>query len=311
MFRLIMLVLALLGVGWAVSGALMTWRLTRRARPYFPEPAPALAQGTVEEHRLIVADGTKVGTWLARGEPGAPCVLMLHGNGGSRTSLRSLLEEFSGRGYCVLALSLRTHGDSEGEVNDFGWSARQDVLAGIAFLEREAPDRPRIVFGTSLGAAAAIFASREVGSRVRGYVLESPYRDLRTAVSNRLKSNLPPGLDRLAFHGMWLFGDAFLPLPAEQLRPLDHVAGIPQEVPVLFLAGARDRHAHLDEVEDLAGRISSHARLEVFREGRHGTLRDSEPERYQRLLLDFVSASVPGETRGTRLHPDPPRRLNP
>ncbi|MFY0566077.1 alpha/beta hydrolase [Archangium lansingense] len=290
--RLVALVLVLLGLGWAGSGAVVTWRLTRRARPVFPEPAPTLARGAIEAHRLVTADGLGVGAWLVRGEPGTPCVLMLHGNGGSRTSLRSLLELLAGQGHCVLALSLRTHGDSEGEVNDLGWSARQDVLAGIAFLEREVPDRPRIVFGTSLGAAAAIFASREVGSRVQGYVLESPYRDLRTAVSNRLESYLLPGLDRLAFHSMWLFGDALLPVPAEQFRPLDHVAGIPQEVPVLFLAGAKDRHARLFEVEDLAGRISSHARLEVFREGHHGTLRDSEPERYQRHLLEFVRSSV-------------------
>jgi alpha-beta hydrolase superfamily lysophospholipase len=291
-FRLVALLLALVGVGWAGSGALVTWRLTRRARPVFPEPAPGLAQGAVEEHRLVTADGLGVGAWLVRGAPGAPCVLMLHGNGGSRTSLRSLLEVFAGQGHCVLALSLRTHGDSDGEVNDFGWSARQDVLAGIAFLEREAPERPRVVFGTSLGAAAAIFASREVGSRVQGYVLESPYQDLRTAVGNRLESYLPPGLDRLAFHGMWLFGDALLPVPAEQLRPLDHVDGIPRAVPVLFLAGAKDRHARLHEVTALAGRVSSHSRLEVFPEGNHGLLWDSEPERYQRLLLDFVHTSV-------------------
>jgi len=291
-FRLAALVLVLLGMGWAGSGALVTWRLTRRARPVFPEPAPALARGAIEEHRLVAADGLGVGAWFVRGESGAPCVLMLHGNGGSRTSLRPLLEELAGQGHCVLALSLRTHGDSDGEVNDFGWSARQDVLAGLAFLEREAADRPRVVFGTSLGAAAAIFASQQVGSRVQGYVLESPYQDLRTAVGNRLESYLLPGLDRLAFHGMWLFGDALLPVPAEQLRPVEHVAGIPQDVPVLFLAGAKDRHARLFEVEALAGRISAHARLEVFREGHHGTLRDSEPERYQRLLLDFVRTST-------------------
>jgi len=54
----------------------------------------------------------------------------------------------------------------------------------------------------------------------------------------------------------------------------------------------RARPVRLHEVEALAGRVSSHARLEVFREGNHGTLWDSEPERYPRLLLDFVRACV-------------------
>ncbi|MFY0574276.1 alpha/beta hydrolase [Cystobacter fuscus] len=216
---------------------------------------------------------------------------MLHGNGGSRASLRPLLELFAGQGACVLALSLRAHGDSGGEVNDFGWSARQDVLAALAFLEREAPAHPRVVYGTSLGAAAAIFSAREVGTRVRGYMLESPYRDLRTAVGNRLEHYLWPGLDRLAFHGMWLFGDVLLPVATERIRPLDHVADIPPTVPVLLLAGARDRHARLQEVEDLTARIASHARLEIFREGAHGTLQRSEPERYRRLLLDFARST--------------------
>jgi uncharacterized protein len=174
-------------------------------------------------------------------------------------------------------------------VNDFGWSARQDLLAGLAFLEREAPEHPRVVFGSSLGAATAIFAAREVGPRVQGYILESPYRDLRTAVHNRLENYLPPGLDWLAFQSVWLFGSALLPVPAENIRPLDHVADIPEGIPVLLLAGAQDRHARLDELEDLARRVSTHGRLEVFPRAAHGGLWDSEPERYRQLLRAFVS----------------------
>jgi uncharacterized protein len=293
-FRLAVLVLLVLVMGWAGSGALATWRLTRRARPPFLEPVDLLAPRPIEPYRLVTADGLEVGAWLVRGEPGHPCVLLLHGNGGARSAWRPLMQELAGQGHCVLAISLRAHGDSDGEVNDFGWSARQDVLAAIAFLEREAPEHPRVVFGSSLGSAAALFAAREVGTRVQGYVLESPYRDLPTAVSNRLENHLWPGLDRLAFHGMWLFADTMLPVAAERIRPLDHVDGIPPEVPVLFLAGAKDIHAHLEEAEDLAARIAAHARLEVFREGAHGTLQRSEPERYHRLVFDFVRA--PGST---------------
>jgi alpha-beta hydrolase superfamily lysophospholipase len=288
-WRLLALFLVLLVACWMGAGVLVAWRLTHRARGVFPEPPPPLPRGLIEPHRLIARDGVELGAWLVRGEPGAPCVLVLHGNGGSRTAQRPLIEWLAGEGACVLALSLRAHGDSGGEVNDFGWSARQDLLAGIAFLEREAPDRPRVVFGSSLGAATAIFAAREAGPRVQGYVLESPYRDLRTAVHNRMENNLPPGLDWLAFQSVWRIGGALLPVPAEDIRPLDHVADIPERVPVLLLAGALDRHARLDELEELARRVATHARLEVFPSAAHGGLWDSEPERYRQLLRSFVS----------------------
>lgn len=287
-FRLGALFLALVVVGWAGSGALVAWRLTRRARPVFAEPAFPLPGARVESHRLRTADGAELGAWLVRGNPGAPCVVVLHGNGGSRTAQRPLIEWLASEGACVLALSLRAHGDSSGEVNDFGWSARQDVVAAITFLEKEAADRPRVVFGSSLGAAAAIFAARDVGARVRGYVLESPYRDLRTAVLNRMDMHLPPGFDWLAFQGVWLFGHSMLPVPPERISPLAHVAEVPEQVPVLFLAGGQDRHARLFELEALTGRISTHARLEVFPEAPHARLWSSNPQRFRQLVRAFL-----------------------
>jgi hypothetical protein len=49
---------------------------------------------------------------------GTPCVLALHGNGSARSRLHAELAVLSEDDTCVLALSLRAHGDSGGEVND-------------------------------------------------------------------------------------------------------------------------------------------------------------------------------------------------
>ena len=83
-------------------------------------------------------------------------------------------------GFTALAISLRGHGDSTGDVIDFGWSARYDVAAAVAFLEKECPQQPIYIVGRSMGAAAAIFAAGELKDRVAGYFLEQPYKDLRT-----------------------------------------------------------------------------------------------------------------------------------
>src|SRR5262249_49183846 len=149
------------------------------------EPAPAVAWGTLEEHRLRTSDGKTLGAWFHRGPPDGPAVVVLHGNRGCRGDGLPAAEFFAGRGCAVLLVSLRAHGDSTGAVNDFGFSARRDVVAAVAFLEKERPGRPILLNGTSMGAAAAIFAAAELGERVGGYVLESPYRDLHQAVRNR------------------------------------------------------------------------------------------------------------------------------
>src|SRR5207245_6234762 len=98
------------------------------------------------------------------------------------------------------------HGDSSGTYNDLGYSARHDVLAAVAYLEQRRPGRPIIIQGTSLGAAAAIYAASDLGDRISGYILECPYRDVRTAVRNRTTAYLPFLVDRLAYAGLTLAG---------------------------------------------------------------------------------------------------------
>src|SRR5947209_7733594 len=185
--------------------------MTRRARPPFAEPAPTVTWAKVESLRLQAADGQRLGAWFVPGPEHGPSILLLHGNGDSRSTTLPLVHFYATYGCSVLTVSLRAHGDSTGDVNDIGYSARHDVLAAVAYLEQRRPGRPIIVQGTSLGAAAAIYAAGTLGTRVRGYVLESPYADIRTAVRNRTENHLFFPLDRVAYAGLALTGSLVLP----------------------------------------------------------------------------------------------------
>jgi alpha-beta hydrolase superfamily lysophospholipase len=288
----VLLGLAALAVAlWLGSSAFAAWRLTRRLRPRFPEPAPLLeGAAKVEEHRIRTRDGEEIGAWLMRGEASKPCVVLLHGNNDSRTSRTQVLERLARRGDGVLAVSLRAHGDSTGAVNDFGWSAREDVIASVSFLEKELPGRKIVVFGQSLGAAAAIFAAGELGTRVQGYVLETPYSDLKTAVRNRTETYLPPLLDRVAYAGLLLWSDAFLPVAAQKISPLEHVADIPATVPIVFLAGTADRHARLSEVQAMQSRVAAHAKLVAIEGAEHSKLFETNPQLYEKSIVDLIEA---------------------
>ncbi|MGO8690074.1 MAG: alpha/beta hydrolase [Thermoguttaceae bacterium] len=295
--RRLLVIVVLAGlVIWLGASALVAWRFTRRSSPPFPEPPPEVAWASVEGHRLETSDGQRLGAWLARGDPQKGCVLLLHGYGCSRRQMLLPMQYLAEAHFTVLAISLRAHGDSSGEINDIGWSARRDVAAAVQFLQSEFPQRPIYIVGRSMGAATAIFAAGDLKGEVAGYFLEQPYKDLKSATWNRLQHFLPPVLDWIAYGGLRLWAPVFLPVAPEQLSPYDHIQDIPESVPVVFITGSADRHAHLDEVTAMYRRIESHAKLVIFDGAQHVDLNRADTKLYRTTLLKFLD-NAKGDTR--------------
>ncbi len=276
---------------WLLGSILAAHRLTARSRPRFEEPPPSVAWARFEPVRLSTADGHRLGAWFAPGREGLPAVVLLHGNGGSRASCLDRAELLAGLGHPVLGVTLRAHGDSSGDSNDFGYSARLDVLAAVAYLETREPGRPIVLHGVSLGSAAATFAAKDLGSRVAGYVLEAPYADLRSAVRNRTRAALPLGMEWVAYQGLLAVSPLFLP-HLDRITPREAIAGVPEGVPVLLMTGRNDEKATPDQVASLYDRVRSHARLVVFERAGHLHYRESDPALYRSSLLDLLAESA-------------------
>src|SRR5271165_3166897 len=70
-------------VAWLAVSSAIAFRLTRRPRAWFPEPAPRVAWGPIEGHRLRTRDGQDIGAWFVEGKQGgkdnALQILLLHG----------------------------------------------------------------------------------------------------------------------------------------------------------------------------------------------------------------------------------------
>jgi alpha-beta hydrolase superfamily lysophospholipase len=276
---------------WLLSSYLVAYRLTRRPHPRTAEPAPAVEGWRVDSPRHRTVDGEDIGCWYVEGADGGPSVVLLHGQGGSRGNSLPVAKLLAGEGCSVLMLSLRAHGDSSGDYQDVGFSARHDVVAGVEYLERRRPGRPIIVQGISLGAAAAIFAAAELGTRVRGYVLELPYHDLRSAVRNRTAAHLPPVLDRVAYCGLVCVAPLVLS-DIDAIAPVNYIGAIPESVPVLILAGAKDRLARPEETRALYDRVASHGRLVFLGGARHESLFANNPTRYREAVLPLLGEAA-------------------
>lgn len=273
---------------WMGISFLGAWLLTRRVEPLEPEPTPDIAWGRVEPTRLRTSDDQDLGGWFIEGrEWSAPSVLILHGHGGSRAWCLPHAEIFGESGCAVFLISMRAAGDSTGDSTDIGWSAQKDVYAAMDWLERRRPGRPIYIMGISMGAAAAIYASGEIKTRAAGYILESPYRDIRTAVKNRADIYLSAPWNKIVYSGLCIAAPAFIG-NLDKLSPVDAIRGIPASVPVTILYGDKDNRARPEEAKDLFAEVKSHGKLVCIPGGRHWALRTVQPELYREALLDAV-----------------------
>jgi alpha-beta hydrolase superfamily lysophospholipase len=275
---------------WLLVSLVAAYRLTHRTRPRFDEPPPRVSWAKFEPLRLATVDGHDLGAWFAPGRDDRASVVLLHGNGGNRGSLLDRAELLAKEGYSVLPVTLRAHGDSTGNFNDFGYSARLDVVAAVSFLEARRPGRPIFIHGASLGAAAGIYAAKELGPRVAGYVLEAPYRDLRSAVRNRTRAEIPPGLEWVAYQGLLIVSPLVLP-DIDRISPFEAIAGVPDDVPVLLIAGRHDVKATPEQVEALYDRVRSHGAYVVFETAGHLLYQQTDPKLFRSTVLDFLRDS--------------------
>ena len=98
-----------------------------------------------------------------------PTILMLHGGGQNRFSWKNTGQILADRGFHVIALDARGHGDSDRAPGaDYSIHALASDIAAVSAQI----DRPVVIIGASMGGLTGILAAAEAGpQRVTGLVL--------------------------------------------------------------------------------------------------------------------------------------------
>ncbi len=286
------LIIAVMGILTTILGSGFAARtLTHRKSPKGPEIPTVLSGLSAEPLRLTATDGIETGAWLYL-PPAPKCVVILaHGNGSRRQDLLGFSQVFIENGCAALPITLRAHGDSEGEINDFGYGARLDIQAAVKVAQERLPQAQIYVFGQSLGAAAALFAAPDLGEQVQGYLLESPYASLEIAVKHRLSMYLPQPLVGLGYQLLVMWAGRFLDVPIAEIAPVRAAAKVKTTAKFVVLAGRLDQRATLQEVRTVVDALPEGARLEIFEEAAHSELSVREPGRYLDLIRSLTAGS--------------------
>ena len=146
------------------------------ATNHAPMPLPARTPADVglsyDDVTLTAGDGVRLAAWYVPSRNGAAAVL-LHGSGSTRANVLDHAAAIASRGYGVLLLDARGHGESGGHEMDFGWFGDADIAPAVDYL-RSAPDvvDDRIALvGMSMGGEEAIGAAASM-PQVRAVVAE-------------------------------------------------------------------------------------------------------------------------------------------
>lgn len=136
------------------------------------------------EKPFITADGLKIMGWYAKGNEDKPAILFFHGNSGQIALFAPSMKPYIDAGYTVYMSEYRGFGGTVGEfTQDFLY---KDALTAFDFLHNELGHSEIIVYGYSMGTAAASFAA--VNRPARGLVLAAPFYSLKTVAGEQ---NIP------------------------------------------------------------------------------------------------------------------------
>jgi dipeptidyl aminopeptidase/acylaminoacyl peptidase len=269
--------------------------LTSPSRNVNPSVSPATLGLAYQEVRFPSRTaGLELAGWYLPAPGSTGALVMVHGHTSSRSAefggrFVELMASLHGRGFAVLAIDLRGHGQSAAAPIGFGSLEHDDVAAAIDWLRGQGfSDRQLGVYGVSMGGAAAIRAAAEdpgvaalVTDAAPAAVIEEVRREWARA------SGLPDFfLPTTLAIGRLRYGIDMEASPA--LATMPRVA--PR--PALLIHGLADTRIPPASAERLA---AAHAGAEVWLVpgAEHAQSYQADPAAYAARVGDFFARHVP------------------
>ena len=224
--------------------------------------------------------------WRVRGRPGVPRVMMFPGYGASKDTLLHAARELNEYGCEMWLVDFHGIGGSEGAITSVGYHEATDVTAAVREADREFNrDRPLVVYGVSMGAAASLRAAAVGDVHPDGMILECPFDRLARTIGNRFALLGLPSAPFGSAVAFWAgVQQGFNGLAH---NPVDYARYV--RCPTLLLQGGRDDSVGFDAVGEVAGSLGERGTFQLIPEAGHSYLVLKARETWRRSVHQFLA----------------------
>jgi pimeloyl-ACP methyl ester carboxylesterase len=280
------MIFAPLALSWVMASAMV----------YRPRIVPAETPGTVlaasfDTVQFQARDGQQVGGWFIQAaQPSSTTVILVHGLAGNKAGSWPLLQGFGDAGINVLAIDLRAHGQSDGQLTTFGLSEAEDVLGAIDWLKGDRPEAAQRIFtaGASIGGAAALRAAAQ-DPRVDGVIVLGSFDSMAVLTHDIAKAHFAPPMSMLVKYLVVPIASLHVGVDLNRFRPADDIASLWPR-PVLVVHGTGDEIIPFDRGRWLFD-AASPPRSSMWVNGSHNSILDDIE--VIRRVIQFVQDAVP------------------
>lgn len=250
-----------------------------------------------------------------------PTILMLHGGGQNRFSWKNTGQVLADKGFHVIALDARGHGDSDRAPNA---EYTVDALSGDVLLVLEQIGRPVVLIGASMGGLTSILVAEQAGpqvvtklvlvdvvpryekdgsARIRDFMfshvhgfenLEQAADAIAAYLPHRKRPKNLDGLKKNLRHRdgrwFWHWDPAFLTVPNDD--PFGRVERLEQaakclQIPILLIRGKLSDVVSAEGVQDFLAKVP-HAEFVELSDAGH-TAAGDDNDAFSEAVVSFVT----------------------
>jgi alpha-beta hydrolase superfamily lysophospholipase len=262
-----------------------TWKLFV-GPTFYKQSINGIPNFPVEEVQLFTQDSILIKGWYSKNDSAKACVVLFHGYSANKSYALREAEQFKSRGYNILLIDFRNHGESSGSATSFGEKENEEVVAAFDYAKQQG-NQKIILYGISMGAVSVMKAVAQDKIQPTAIIADMPFGSLQDHFKSRAKSIGFPSQPFAFLISTWIgIEQGYNPYT---FKTCNYAKDI--HCPVLLQWGEKDIYVKKEEIQSIYNCLASTSKkLVVYPEANHESFLNVDPSTWQKEVQYFIDA---------------------